>query len=211
MKEVELTGLWLGSYVAMWVLVLIMAIVMVSVLRNLGVIYDAMKMAMPQVGKLTPDLEVGQVLPNATFRTLAGDVLGHRDLAGVKQALVIVSPQCGPCVRQLRRMAGQPPDPLDGSVARRVIVSMGDAAATVRLLSEAGVTDGTLTLVDTERFASRAWGVTATPVTIVVDEELRVVRHIVSAAPDNRSAAVGSTANGSSSMSEIAWSAKDGK
>lgn len=35
-----MTGIWLVSYIALWVLLLLIAIVLLSVLRNLGLIYE---------------------------------------------------------------------------------------------------------------------------------------------------------------------------
>lgn len=38
-----MSGLWLVSYIALWLLFLVVAVALLSVLRNLGVIYESLR------------------------------------------------------------------------------------------------------------------------------------------------------------------------
>jgi|SRR5215467_7522276 len=169
-------GLWLVSYIALWVLFFTLVAVLLSVLRNLGVIYrslpGAVKMRAPS------NLKAGEILPEVTWQTLLGEARPLVALRGMRQAITLVSPSCGPCVEYLRKVDAEPPDPIDETVMRRVIVSLGDAEDTVRLIDRAGVKSRDLVLLDPNRTVSERWGIAATPVTVVVDEELRVVRQV---------------------------------
>jgi hypothetical protein len=92
-----------------------------------------------------------------------------------------VSPQCSPCTSLLKDIAenGADPYPHDRSVRQRVIVSSADAAETAGLIDQAGLPDGVALLLDPDGSTRREWGISGTPTTVIVDEELRFVRHEV--------------------------------
>jgi Redoxin len=175
-----MSGIWLASYLVLWVLMLVVAVVLISVLHNLGVVYATLKQSRRQGGPST-NLKPGQVLPEAIFQTLDGKTKTTSDLRGTPRAIALVSPSCGSCVEYLRSIAEkQPPmDLLDLSGLDLVIVSLGDVDGTVNLLERAGLLGlSSSVLLDPHREATEKWGLSATPTTVMVDANLQVVRQI---------------------------------
>jgi len=174
-----MTGLWLVSYVALWLLFLAVAAALVAVLHNVGVLYDAVNRA-GERGTRYSSLDTGQVLPEVTWRTLAGNPMKSSALKGTRQAIVIVSPTCAPCVEHLKEIitGDRDLDPLDSTLQRHTVVCLGDADTATTFLEKVGVTgDGTV-LIDRDRELTRRWGISTTPTTVIVDDELRVVRQV---------------------------------
>jgi len=188
-----MTGLWLVSYIALWILFLIVAVVLLSVLRNLGTLYESLAVAHP-LEEQPIKLVAGEALPDLTMRTLSGEQVLVSTFQGARTAFFVVSPRCSPCTNLLKDIAenGAGPYPHDGSVRWRVIVSNADAAETAALIDQAGLPDGVLLLIDPDGGTRREWGVAGTPTTVIVDEQLRFVRHEVGYAekPVRRSTAV---------------------
>ena len=177
-----MTGPWLVSYVALWLLFLALAAALLAVLHNLGVLFDAVDRArMP--GQRWSNLDAGQVLPEVTWRTLAGDPVKSSALKGTRQAIVIVSPTCAPCVEHVKEIAAgeRDLDPLDATLRRHVVVCLSDADAAAGFLERAGIESEAQVLVDREHELTRRWGISATPTTVIVDDELRVVRQVYGA------------------------------
>jgi hypothetical protein len=168
----------------LWLLFLVVAVVLVSVMRNLGVVYAGLKVAPPQGLPPTSTLKAGQLLPEVTLRTLTGDRRVISNLvAGTKYSIDVVSPGCGPCVQYLAQIGigERPPDPLDTDVRLRMVVSVGSQEATDQLLQGVSIPEAVQVLVDEDHQIGAMWGITTTPSTIVVDEERRVVRQSFSA------------------------------
>lgn len=95
-----MSGLFLLSYIALWVLFLAVALVLVSVLRNLGLIAEAIRAEQP-LNVTSSKLRVGEVLPEIVLQTRNGEDASVHDLAGVRTALIIVSPYCGSAIHCL--------------------------------------------------------------------------------------------------------------
>jgi hypothetical protein len=177
-----MTGPWLASYIALWILFLALAAALVAVLHNLGVLYDAVDRAgMP--GKRSSNLDAGQVLPEVTWRTLAGNPVKSSALKGTRQAIVIVSPTCAPCVEHVKEIAAgeRDLDPLDATLQRHVVVCLSDADTAAGFLERVGIDGDVQVLFDRDHELTRRWGISATPTTVIVDDELRVVRQIYGA------------------------------
>lgn len=134
-----MSGLWLISYVALWVLFLIVAIVLLAVLHNLGVIHQSMVAARQSTIHLANPaptrLVAGEALPELTLGTLTGEPRALGDFQGAKTAFLVVSPNCSPCHTALKDIATgrRAPDPLDPTVRHVVAVSTGDYRATAEL------------------------------------------------------------------------------
>jgi hypothetical protein len=176
-----LTGFWLISYVALWVLFFVLAAIVFSVLRNLGLVYGTLKLALPQLRHAPSDLKAGQLLPDVTWHTMAGERMELSHLRGVTQAFVLVSPSCETCVKYLRQLATEHPeviDPIGAKVERRLVVSIGDREDALELTAKAGLDANTVAYLDPDGLVSEKWGITSTPFTVVVDEHLRVIRQI---------------------------------
>lgn len=175
-----MTGLWLVSYIALWILFLLVVVVLLSVLRNLGVIYESISALTPRLHSAPTKLKAGEVLPPLTWQTLSGDEKSLSEFRGAKAAISVVSPTCGPCRDFLKNIVedGHQPDPLDQSVRNRLIVSVGDIAMTRELITQIGLSRDVPVLVDAKNRVATEWGITSTPMTVIVDDQLRVVRQL---------------------------------
>lgn len=177
-----MTGsIFIVSYIVLWVLWLIVTVILVSVLRNLGIVYRSLEALSPAANRAPTALKAGDRLPDVTWRTLAGDPVTIGTLDSHRQAVALVSPSCEPCLAYLRDIAAATldPDPLDRSVRLGVVVSLGDDAETKQFLHKVGELPADVrVVVDSSREVSSRWGITATPTTIIIDDDLRVVRHI---------------------------------
>ena len=92
-----MSGIWLISYVALWILVIAFAIIVLGLVRQLGMIYlrlgpEQNLLATSEgleLSKPAPQFEVLEISQN---RNLTVD-----DLKGRPSILVFVSPSCSPC------------------------------------------------------------------------------------------------------------------
>src|SRR5690349_8239311 len=99
-----MTGLWLISYIALWILFLVLAVVLLSVLRNLGALYETLAAFQnpPQEPiKLVP----GDIVPDLALPALSGDRVPISAFRGQTTAFLIVSPGCSPCHSLLKDIA----------------------------------------------------------------------------------------------------------
>lgn len=174
-----MSGLWLVSYIALWVLFLAVAVVLIGVMRNLGVIYESITPAPKQSSP--SNLIPGQSLPEVNLLTLAGDIIPISKIGGMKMAISIISPTCSPCQELLERInrGKWQLDPLDPSLENLAIVSIGDANLTNNLIRQVGLRHDIQVLIDPEQQMLKEWGVVSTPTTIIVDNQLKVVRHVI--------------------------------
>lgn len=175
-----MTGLWLISYIALWILFLLVAIALISVLRNLGVIYESLGTVSPELRSAPTKLVTGDHLPDLTLYTLSGGEVSLSETHKGKTAFLIVSPRCSPCHSFLKDIAenGRNPDPLDPSVRHKVIVSIGNISEQTEVVSQIRLSQDLPFLVDTENLVAEKWGITTTPTTVIVDDQQKVVRHI---------------------------------
>ncbi|HEU4326071.1 MAG TPA: hypothetical protein VFS21_23225 [Roseiflexaceae bacterium] len=178
-----MTGIWLIAFITLWVLFLAVAFALLVVLRNFGALYDTL--ARLQSGQPAPlKLEPDQALPDTPLLTLDSAPQSVAEFAGAPTAFTVVSPQCGPC-RDLLLTIAAGRDSLESlqPAARRVLISLGDAAATRAALREAGLPEDLPILLDTQGQLQQRWGVTNTPTTVVVRADLTFVRHEVGFTP----------------------------
>lgn len=190
-----MTGLWLISYVALWVLTLGMAVVLISVLHNLGVLHQMIS-GTANIQPPPSKLKVDQHLPMLTLHTLDGTAVSLEQFRGIKTAFSVVSPGCSGCVRLLEDMVSADGDvsldPLDSTMQQQVIISVADIPATAALVHQVQLPQELVVLADPKNQVGKAWGVRATPVTVIVDPELTVVRQVVGAtAPQPATSTVG--------------------
>ncbi len=92
-----MSGTWLASYVALWVLVVLLTVVVLGLVRQLGLIHLRLG---PESDLLatTEGLELGSMAPD--FRAadvVHGKELTLSDLKGRPNVLVFIAPTCGPC------------------------------------------------------------------------------------------------------------------
>lgn len=175
-----MSGLWLASHIALWVLFLVTAIALISVLRNLGDLAEAVKNS--TVPRDTVTLVAGQTTPTLVLQTLDGATLSTSDLHGQPTTYAVISPNCGPCqffVEAL--MNGVVLDVFPNSV-RRVVISTGSAEET-QVSVKANLPADVMVLLDTGKQASERWGARSTPTFISLDDEGRYKVHKVGFEP----------------------------
>jgi thiol-disulfide isomerase/thioredoxin len=174
-----MTGPWLLSYIVLWLLFLVVAIVLLGVLRNLGVLYESIQTQSATRSPLSK-LVNGQILPETELQSLSGAPISLATFAGEKTAFLIMSPSCGPC-RALLSDVGNAVidlDPLDPTVQRAVLLSLGEASRTAEFAQQSGVPPTVPILIDAEGVIVREWGIAQTPTTVIVNEQQQIVRQI---------------------------------
>ena len=170
-----MTGIWLVSYIALWVLFLVMASVLILMLRKPGIFFNSVVMSAPKhamPSKIIP----GEVLPELTIQTLAGDRIQISTFRGVKTAFFVISPHCSICVNLLKEIAenGTEPDLVSPIVRRQAIVSIGDVSDTAEVIRRVGLGENIPVLVDVDSNVLTEWDIKGTPTRIVVDDHLEV-------------------------------------
>jgi methylamine dehydrogenase accessory protein MauD len=92
---------WLGSYVALWVVVLLLGFLLLGALRALGLqgwrLEQLEATAPTRVGR--SGLKPGKAAPEFTLPNATGGEVKLRDFAGRKVLLVFAQSGCGPCHR----------------------------------------------------------------------------------------------------------------
>ena len=176
-----MTGIWLVSYIALWIFFLVMATVLLVMLRNPGVFFNSLAIS-PQydLDKLSSKIIPGKILPELTIQTLTGDYIQISSLRGMKTAFFVISPDCPVCVKLLKEIAenGTEPDLLGPTVRRQVIVSLGDISDTNEIIRKAGLNQNIPVLVDVDSNVLTGWDIKGTPTKIIVDDRLEVMNVI---------------------------------
>jgi len=174
-----MSGIWLVSYIALWILFLVVAIALLSVMHNLGAVYESLG---SQSTKQTPPskLIVSEPLPEPNLTMIGGSPTPLTTFRRARTAFLVVSPTCTPCRALLKDLteAKADPDPLDPAVRDWVVVSVGDSHMTEGMVRQIGLPADVPILVDNNGVIARLWGTTTTPTTIIVDENLVVIRQI---------------------------------
>lgn len=174
-----MTGLLLISYIALWVLVLFLAIVQLTILHNLGAIYEQF----PKMRPAPTKLKTNDLLPPIQLKgSESAQVKTTTEFKGSKIAFSIVSSHCGSCLTHLQQIVSEAlqPDPADPSVKERVVIAIGEPEEVRRLIQQAKLPASLPVLVDSAQKVVDVWGITSTPTTIVVNDDHRVVRQIFS-------------------------------
>lgn len=183
-----MSGIWLASYVALWLLLGAMGIVLVSTLRNFGVLYATLSRShLAGTSGFSrqkwSQLLNGEKLPNLTLHASGGDTREVWDFRGDKVAFVVVSATCAGCRSYLEMLLDEGPDPVDSSVRSFVIISMSDPAATASLLEGLRLPPGQVVLHDLDGEVRARWGIGATPFMALVSEDMQLVRQSIAGTP----------------------------
>lgn len=185
-----MSGVWLVSYIALWVLFLVVAVVLISVLRNMGALYEMLE-HIPPAQNAAIKLIAGTPIPELTFEALDGNQLTTTAFRGQTIALTFISPGCGPCRDLLRDLATHTFElTLWTPATTQVIVSLGDVPATRELLQEVSLPSAIGIFTAPQTDVEVAWGVRATPTTVIVDADGVFLRHQVGYAPQANLSAV---------------------
>ncbi len=92
-----MSGIWLISYVALWVLVILQAVILVGLLRQLGALQTKLG---PEYNLLVPREGLARNTPAPDFRALDvvhGREIGLAEFAGRTALLIFVAPDCRAC------------------------------------------------------------------------------------------------------------------
>lgn len=177
-----MSGLWLVSYVALWLLFLLTAFALVSVLRNMGELAEAVK----QIGGTGQSilLKQGEIAPEIPLHTIHDQPFSTATLRNQATTFATISPGCGPCHELLHALAhGVEPDEFRARDGRRILVSTGTSQETISALSEVTLPSDITVLIDTQHAVAEAWGARSTPTFIMLDAKGHYVKHAVGFTP----------------------------
>jgi hypothetical protein len=174
-----MSGLLLVSYIALWVLVILIAVIQLTVLHNLGAIYEQF----PKMRPAPTKLKTHDYLPPIQLKAnKSAQLKTSSEFKGTRMAISIVSPHCGSCLTHLQQMGleGAQADPTDPSVKDRVVIAIGEPEEVRQLIDRAKLPDFLPVFVDSGRQVVDIWGITSTPATIIVNGDHRIERQIFS-------------------------------
>lgn len=181
-----MNGVWLISYITLWILFFVVALVLLTVLRNLGAIYEILSKAAPSGFQPAPTkLKEGEVLPDVQGDVLQGQSLTLSRKVSGNTAVIVISPGCGPCRHLLSEVvAGRHQlDPMNAQVKDWFIVSLGEWVETQQFLRELEIPasyNDQVMIVSREKIMD-LWGINTTPTTVIVDDHRRIVRQVFGA------------------------------
>jgi methylamine dehydrogenase accessory protein MauD len=165
-----MTGVWLASYIVLWVVVLLLAFLLAGALRQLGLLQLRLG---DDPGALITDsgLERGAQAPDFTaLDSETGDLVSFSDLPAVPRMLVFASPGCLSCrelmpgLNEVRKTRGE----YDFLVVCRGDLDSCQAFGRMNRLEAPMV-------VDTTGQIEKDYLVTLTPFAYLIDHEGRVV------------------------------------
>lgn len=165
-----MTGIWLLSYLALWFLFIVVALLLISVLYHLGSIYSKIEVKLPVPTKLA----VGEILPDVGVQTMDGRRISLAQFQGAKTAFAIISPGCHTCFNMLKRMANGD-DSLKFLVHRTVIISLANRSETNEMTQLAHLPESYGIFLDMDKKLKDAWGISTTPVIVEADSNLKVL------------------------------------
>ena len=166
-----MSGFWLVSYITMWILLIGISFVMLSIMRNMGILYQRIEQ-----NKLQNDTKISKYAINEAVESLI--VTDMQDLSvdlieklSQKTAIIIISTHCSPCRDLIKYLAEHKhKDPLDLGVESTIVISMGSNRALQDLLDEYKVDSGDIAFYcDITDSLSQVWGIYSTPTIITVD------------------------------------------
>lgn len=165
-----MTGFWLASYIALWVVIGLLAFVVMGLLRQFGLLQMRMGIE-PGVlitgeglerGVEAPEFEALDVVSTRVFRS--------SELRGRRAVLVFLTPTCGECrevAKQLSDVANQ------WREIQFLGVCYGSEQACEELAAQSSLRVPLLR--DLENSISSAYGVRSTPFAYLIDEEGRIL------------------------------------
>ena len=165
-----MSGVWLASYIVLWVVVLLLAFLLAGALRQLGLMQLRLG---DDPGALITDtgLERGAEAPDFTgLDSESGEVVRFSDLAAVPRMLVFASPGCLSCrelipgLNEVRKTRGE---------FDFLVVCRGDLES-CRAFGRMNRLEAPM-VVDTTGQIEKDYLVTLTPFAYLIDHEGRVV------------------------------------
>ncbi|MEA2575970.1 MAG: hypothetical protein QOH93_3268 [Chloroflexia bacterium] len=85
-------GIWLVSYIVLWLVVLVLLVLVILLYRQLGIMYLGSAEGVSRDG-----IETGSVAPDFSLTDQYGNLQRPQDYRGRPLLIVFGSPTCGPC------------------------------------------------------------------------------------------------------------------
>lgn len=182
-----MSGLWLVSYVALWVLFLVTAFALLSVLRNMGELAEALKRLNAPHDTVT--LVAGHAAPIVALQAANGALVATTDFRGQPTTVAVISPGCGPCRSFAEALADGMTLTIFPTNTQRVVISTASVDEMKESLSGMIFPPDVTVLFDTSGSAAEQWGARSTPTFITLDADGRYLAHTVGFTPSVMSAA----------------------
>lgn len=173
-----MTGIWLISYITLWILFVLLAVVVLLLLRSLSVVVETVNAVHHGSDEAPTTLAVGEPLPDVVVQTRDGTPASLHSLGGMATALVVVSSGCEPCREVIAEISHAPSssDPLDLQVSRTVLIWLGAVQEVDHDVTTAQIPATLPVLIDSGQEVRTRWGIRGTPTTVIVDANWQVVR-----------------------------------
>lgn len=160
-----MSGIWLVSYVALWVLVILLAIVVLGLVRQLGVIY--LRLGPDSAVTTSEGLEINSPAPEFQSEdVISGRRVTLTDLKQRPSLLIFISPTCGPCAKLMPHVADLMR--VRNSAANIVLISQSTEQETLSLIRSHKLKGPVL--ADADKSLSTIYRVPATPFAYRVDQ-----------------------------------------
>jgi hypothetical protein len=159
------TAPWIAAFVALWILVLILGLLVLGTLRRLMPLMERFEAGL-SVGATSPSprgLSPGTVVPPFRAQEIGGAVLTDADLRGSTSIVLFLGSSCRACERFIRDLARGRVPALEAR-----LVPVADETDMARELARS---EDTTVLVDEHRALARVFESEATPHAFVVGED----------------------------------------
>lgn len=165
-----MTAPWIAAFIALWLFVVLLALLVLGTLRRLAPLIEEAGTALSWAAKSGRGggIPVGREVPSFTVATLEGDVLSDRDLSRTPSILLFIGHSCRACERLVTDLeAGSTPD-----LGAQLVVATEDSQFARSIPPRpdiAVVADGSRTL-------ARVFENDRTPQAFVIGEDGRVIQ-----------------------------------
>lgn len=180
-------GIWLVAFIALWVLVALIAIAIIGIYRSLGILFNTLSsqgsngLHDPSLMNPPPsNLQPGQLLPNLIAKTVSDKDEDLTLQINCTTAITVISPSCAPCHHLVSEIVNgsRKLDPTGGAVQQWMIVSLSAISQLNKIAGGIELPNDAKIFFSTGENVDKAWGITSTPVTIILDKNRKVVRQI---------------------------------
>jgi methylamine dehydrogenase accessory protein MauD len=161
------SGIWLVSYLAFWLLLIVSTTLLVAVLRQLRILHSHWVVNDPDWG-----LPVGSIAPQLPTKDAFGRPVSLGSARGRKTLLVFLSRSCSTCHNVIREL---PVYQLDDPNLEVIAIVTGTALQTRLFASAPGwlpdLHENVFVVADPDRSVMDPYKITAVPYAIAVDED----------------------------------------
>lgn len=157
-----MNGLWIGAFIALWALVVVVGLLLLGTLRRITPVLERAEESFQTASSISfGGLAVGARVPSFAATTVSGESFNDADLLGTKTVVLFLGPSCRACERFVKDLgAGRAPH-----IAAQLVVVTDDAESASALARATEVT----VLVDHDRALAEAFDARLVPRAFVVD------------------------------------------